>query len=330
MIWLHFGLSALVVVLAAVRLAKYGDIIALRTRLGGLFIGTVLLATATSLPELLTALNSIQQGAPSLSAGDFFGSSMFNMLMLAILDLLHQQKRILRQVAMQHALTAGLATLLMGFAIFAILADLDLRIGWVGIDSLILIGLYLYGMRLINRNSRQPDSAEERAEELLPELPSLRFAVTGFLVATLVLVLVTPWLVRSSIEIAELTGLGVGFVGAALVAIVTSLPEVVTTIAAARMGSFHLAVGNLFGSNAFNIFALGIVDFFYLPGRFLAAIDPALVLAGLTGLLLTSMALIGNLAREERRLLFIEVDALLILIGYIGGMWVLYSRGIVS
>ncbi|MEZ4737237.1 MAG: hypothetical protein R3E79_59915 [Caldilineaceae bacterium] len=144
MIWVRFGLSALLVVLAAVRLAKYGDVIAIRA-LGGLFIGTILLAMATSLPELLTALNSIQQEAPSLSAGDFFGSSMFNMLMLAILDLLHQQKRILRQVAMQHALTAGLATLLMGFAIFAILADMDLRIGWVGLDSLILIGLYLYG-----------------------------------------------------------------------------------------------------------------------------------------------------------------------------------------
>lgn len=328
MIWVRFGLSALLVVLAAVRLAKYGDVIAIRTRLGGLFIGTILLAMATSLPELLTALNSIQQEAPSLSAGDFFGSSMFNMLMLAILDLLHQQKRILRQVAMQHALTAGLATLLMGFAIFAILADMDLRIGWVGLDSLILIGLYLYGTRLINRNSRQPESPEEIAEELPPEIPSLRVAGLGFLAATLVLVVVTPWMVSSAVEIAEITGLGVGFVGAALVAIITSLPEVVTTIAAARLGAFHLAVGNLFGSNAFNMFALGIVDFFYLPGRFLAIIDPALVLAGLSGLLLTSLALIGNLAREERRLLFIEVDALLILIGYIGGMWVLYHRGV--
>jgi cation:H+ antiporter len=327
MIWLRFGLSAVFVVLAAVQLAKYGDVIALRTRLGGLFIGTILLATATSLPELLTAINSIRAGEPSLSGGDFFGSSMFNMLMLAILDLLHQQKRMLRQVTMQHALTAGLAILLTGVAIFALLADIDLRIGWVGVDSLILIAIYLYGATLLNRTSRHLGGTPEEAD--LPEkTPSLRTALIGFGLATVVLLIVTPVLVRSAVGIAEITGLGVGFVGAALVAFVTSLPEAVTTIAAARMGAYNLAVGNLFGSNAFNMFALGIADFFYLDGRFLSVMDPALVLAATMGLLLTTIALIGNLAREERRLLFIEVDALVILIGYIVGMWVLYSQGI--
>ncbi len=328
MIWLRFGLSALFVVLAAVQLAKYGDVIALRTRLGGLFIGTILLATATSLPELLTAINSIQAGAPSLSGGDFFGSSMFNMLMLAILDLLHQQKRLLRQVAMQHALTAGLAILLMGIAIFAVLANIDVRIGWVGLDSLVLIGIYLYGMGLLNRNGRHLGGGEPEEADLPEGTPSLRTAIIGFGLGTVVLMIVTPVLVRSSLAIAESTGLGVGFVGAALVAVITSLPEAVTTIAAARMGAYNLAVGNLFGSNAFNMFALGIADFFYLDGRFLGVLNPALILAGIMGLLLTSMALIGNLAREERRFFFIEVDALLILIGYVVGMWVLYHQGI--
>jgi cation:H+ antiporter len=327
MIWVQFFGSALLVVLAAMQLAKYGDVIALRTRLGGLFIGTVLLATATSLPELLTAINSIRQGAPSLSGGDFFGSSMFNMLMLAILDLLHQQKRVLRQVAMQHALTAGLAILLTGLALFSLLADVDLRIGWVGIDSLLLMALYLYGMGLINRNSHHL-GGEPEAEDLPENIPSLRTALIVFGLATLVLVLITPVLVRSAVGVAEITGLGVGFVGAALVAIITSLPEAVTTIAAARMGAYNLAVGNLFGSNAFNMFALGIADLFYLDGRFLGTIDPVLALAGLMGLLLTCMALIGNLAREERRLFLIEVDALVILLGYFGGMWVLYYRGV--
>lgn len=88
MIWLQFLASATLVILAAGKLAEYADVIAYRTGLGGLFIGTFLLGMATSLPELLTALNAIQQGVPNLSAGDFFGSSMFNMLILAVLDLL--------------------------------------------------------------------------------------------------------------------------------------------------------------------------------------------------------------------------------------------------
>ena len=159
-------------------------------------------------------------------------------------------------------------------------------------------------------------------------VPSLRRALLGFATATAVLALVSPWLVRSSKEIAAITGLGTGFVGTALVGMVTSLPEVATTIAAVRIGAYDLAVGNLFGSNAFNMFALGLTDLFYTPGRFMGAIAPEFALVGLLGLILTGLGLIGNLARVERRLLFIEADTLVIMLGYAGGMWFLYTRGI--
>ncbi len=151
-----------------------------------------------------------------------------------------------------------------------------------------------------------------------------------FVGAAAVLVIVTQWLVRSSVGIAEITGLTTGFIGAALVALVTSLPEVVTTVTASRIGAFDLAVGNLFGSNIFNIFALGSTDVYYLQGRFLGVIDPSLTLAGLAGLLLTSLGLVGTVAQVERRILFVEVDALLIILGYVGAMLLLYSRGILG
>jgi cation:H+ antiporter len=87
-------------------------------------------------------------------------------------------------------------------------------------------------------------------------------------------------------------------------------------------------VGNLFGSNIFNMFALGLTDIFYTQGRFLGVIDPAFAMVGMLGLLLTGLGLIGNLARLDRRLLFVEFDALLILVVYILGIWLLYARGI--
>ena len=329
MIWIQFALAALLIVLAATRLATYGDVIAVRTGLGGLFVGTLLVAMATSLPELLTALNSINQGVPNLTAGDFFGSGMFNMLLLAVIDLLNRQKRVLRMVATIHALSATLAVLLTGLAVFFLWANIPLQIGWVGIDSLVLIALYLYGIRLINRSSRRDHSTPPPLETELPQTaPPLWVAALGFLLAALVLVLVTPWLVRSAIGIAESSGLGVGFVGVAMVAIVTSLPEATSTLAAMRMGAYDLAVGNLFGSNIFNMFALGLLDFFYTDGRLFNVIDPTLALAGLAALLLTTIGLLGNLAREERRLFFMEVDALLILIGYGSVLYLLYSRGL--
>ncbi len=329
MVWLIFLGSSAVIVLAAMQLAKYGDAIAERTKLGGMFVGTLLMAGATSLPELLTGINSLNQGVPNLAAGNLLGSNMFNMFVLAVLDVLFRQARILRRVAMRHALTAGLATLLIGMAAFFILADVDLRIGWIGLDSLLLLAAYVVGVRLI-QSGNPATGGEATPEADLAGVPSLRHALIGFGLASGVLVAITPQLVRSSAEIAELTGLGTGFVGTTLVAMVTSLPELATTIAAVRIGAFDLAIGNLFGSNAFNMVALGLTDFFYLPGRFLGVIDPTFALVALLGLILTSLGLIGNLARVERRLLFIEIDALIIFLVYLGGMWFLYARGIGS
>ncbi len=330
MIWLEFLVSAVLIVIAAMKLAECADTIAVRTKLGGMFIGTILLAGATSLPELFTTLSAINQQVPELAVGNIFGSSMFNMLMLAVLDVINPRTRILRRVAMNHALSAGLAVLLTGMAVFFVLADIPIQVAWVGVDSLILVGMYWLAMRLIYSRNRLGIQAMERVDEEAEGLPGLGAAVLCFVGAAAVLVIVTPWLVRSSVGIAEITGLTTGFIGIALVALVTSLPEVVTTVTASRMGAFDLAVGNLFGSNIFNIFALASTDVFYLQGRFLGVIDPSLTLAGLAGLLLTSLGLVGTVAQVERRILFVEVDAWLIILGYVGAMLLLYSRGILG
>ena len=89
-----------------------------------------------------------------------------------------------------------------------------------------------------------------------------------------------------------------------------------------------MAIGNLFGSNMFNMMALGLTDLFFVGGAFLAVVDSSFLLIGMLGLIMTVLGLIGNLARIERRFLFIEIDALLLILIYIGGMALLYIRGI--
>lgn len=327
MTWVYFGLSAVVIVIAAMRLAEYGDAIALRTRFGGMFIGTILLAGATSLPELLTTINSLQQGSPNLAAGNLFGSNMFNMVLLAVLDMAHRRERILRKAALKHALTGSLATLLIAMAVFFVMADIDVKIGWVGADSLAIIIAYLVAIRLL-QTSNAAASKVEVVQAVPRGTPGLGAAIFGFLVATGALIYVSPILVRSSLEIAEITGLGATFIGTTLVALVTSLPELVTTLTAAKLGADDMAIGNLFGSNMFNMFAIGLTDLFYLQGRFLSVIDPAFLLVGMIGLIMTGLGLVGNLAKIERRLFLVETDALLLFLVYSGGMWLLYSRGI--
>jgi cation:H+ antiporter len=330
--WFQFGLSALIIVVAASKLADYGDVIGVRTKLGGMFVGTLLLAGATSLPELLTATSSINRHVPNLTVGDLFGSTMFNMLMLAILDVAFFQHRILRRVVIGHALSASLAVMLSAMAVFFILADIDLQIGWVGLDSLMLMAMYLFGMWLIRSSPTAQAATAMRVpeEELADSLPSLQKALIGFAVAAAALILVTPRMVASAVQIAEITGLSTGMVGMLLIAVVTSLPEMVTTFFAVRLGGHDLAIGNLFGSNVFNMFILGFIDLFYTQGRLFSAISPAMTMAGMLGLMLTALGGMGNVARVERRILFVEIDGFLILLCYGLGTWLLLTRKLIG
>ncbi len=324
MIWVEFILSSAVIVIAATQLAKYGDIIAVRTRLGGMFVGILLMASATSLPEVLTTISALSQGVPNLAAGNLLGSNMFNMLMLAVIDLAGQQQRILRKAALKHALSGSLAVLMIAMVVFFILSNIDIQVGWLGLDSIALMVTYGVAIYLIQQSNTSLVAVET---EVPPSFPSLRRGILGFLVAAAVLVVVTPFMVDSSAAIAEITGLGTSFVGTTLVAIVTSLPEMVTTLAAIKIGADDMAIGNLFGSNMFNMFALGLTDLFFVQGRFLSVIDPSFLLVSILGLIMTIMALIGNLARIERRLWFLEADALVLILVYAGGLWLLYLRG---
>jgi cation:H+ antiporter len=327
MVWLRFLFSAAVVVFAAVKLAEYGDIIAVRTKLGGLFVGTIFLAGATSLPELIASVSAFQAGYPNLAAGNFFGSNMVNMMLLALVDLINYQVPLLRHIAVSHALTAALTTILMLVAIISILDEVDITIGWVGLDSLIIIGLYFGGIWLIQRENRGPGKTAPPPEPA-SDFPTLRRGLIGFSMTAVVLMLIVPVLVSASTDIAEITGLGTGFIGTALLSLVTSLPELMAALAAMRINAYDMAVGNLFGSSVFNMLALGIADFFYVDGRFLGAIDDNFVLVGLLGLLLTSMALVSNLARVERKFLFIEIDTIATIVVYLLGMYLIFIRGV--
>lgn len=326
MVWLQFLISAAIVVFSATKLTEYGDTIAVRTKLGGMFVGTLLMAGATSLPELLATINSLQQNLPNLAIGNILGSSMFNMLLLAFVDLLAGQVRVLRQVAMRHAFTASMAVMLTLIALFSMITGIDVHIGWVSLDSLLIIAIYIITIRMLQSNASGAGAVA--TEEEMGQVPSLRRALIGFALACGALVVAMPWLVRTSAQIAEITGLTTGFIGTTLVSVTTSLPEITTLIVAVRLGAYDLAVGNLFGSNVFNIFALGLADVFYTQGRFLHSVDPAFAVIGLLGCILTCLGLIGNITPFRRRLYFIEIDSMIIVLIYIAGLWLLYSRGI--
>jgi len=323
MIWIQFIFSGAVIVVSAMQLAKFADAIALRTGLGRLFIGALLLASATSLPEILTGISSFNQGVHNLTAGNLLGSNSFNITLLAAADLAARDQRILRQVAMRHALTGSMAIVMIALVVFFIEANIDVMVGPLGLDSIFLIVTYVLMILLLHKST--PASDQASPENVDSSVPSLRKSILGFVVATGLIAAVSPLLVSSSSAIADVTGLGTSFVGLSLVAIVTSLPELVTTVSLVRIGAPDMAIGNLFGSTMFNMFVVGFLDLFFSPGRFLGAIDPSFVLVGLLGLIITGIAVIGNVAKIEKRIFgLFEIDATLIIIIYLVGMWLFY------
>jgi cation:H+ antiporter len=263
---------------------------------------------------------------PDLSGGNIFGANMYNMLLLAFVSLLGWRERALRKVRRRHGLTAGGSVFMILLATFFIYANIDIKIGWVGIDSIIIIITYLVLVYLLRVSTVVPGEAV--SEEPDDSTPKLWKGLLGFSIASAVLVAVMPWMVRVADDIAELSGLSEGFIGVALMAFVTTMPELVATIAAVRMRVYDLAIGNLFGSNMFNIFALGLVDILFTKGRFLNTISPEFILVGFIGMIMTLIALIGNQARLKRRLFFVELDATALVVTFILGMILIYNRGL--
>ncbi len=336
--WLTFLASAVVIVVAGTKLSHFGDQLSDLTGLGGLWIGVILMAGATSLPEVFTTISASLIDAPDIAAGDLFGAVMTNMLTLGIIDQIFRQKQVWRQAAFGHTLVAALAMVLVALAGLFTLLKPDITRMALGIDTLILLVLYVLGMRLVYRQeyfSRQHEEAERVAAESAgseedqhrrrsSRKQALRRASIGFGLSTLAILVSAPFLATSAELIAERSGVTETFIGTSLVAITTSMPELVTSIAAVRLGAFDLAVGNLYGSNAFNMAAFFFADLAYRDGSLLAAVEPAHALTAFWGIFLMNVGLMGIIYRAEKRYFLIEPDSFIMILGWILGMWLLF------
>ena len=320
--------SGAVVVLAGTAMARQADRIAELTGLGRLWIGSVLLAAATSLPELTTDISAVRFQAVDLAVGDLFGSSMANMLILALIDLLPPRGQVLRLAAFDHALAGCVGISLNALAAVLILARPEFTFLGVSPGSVLLVVTYLAGTRAIYRHAFRDGSkpASAPSSGMSNAGRGLRRTGIGFLAATLAIVVAAPAFAWSAKGIAEITGLGPTFVGTWLVGFSTSLPELVSSIAAVRAGAFDLAVGNLFGSNALNMAIFLALDLAQ-PGRSIfAALDANHVLSALIAVILMGLGLAAIMYRAERRLAMIEPSSLLMLVTYVLGLWLLYTR----
>ena len=303
MVWLKFGVCAALIGFAGPVLTRYGDIIARRTGVSRSWIGLLLLATATSLPELFTGVSAVTvAAAPNIAVGDALGSCVFNLTMLVVLDAMHRDGPMYSRMDQGHILTAGFGVILIGFAGVSLLLgrdNPDLRLLHVGVYTPIILVLYLVAMRsAFVYEGRRPVPLAVVDND--PEI-TLRIAVIRYLAAAAVVVGAGAWLPFVGVEIAEVMGWRTTFVGTLLIAGATSLPELVVTISALRLGALDMAIANLLGSNLFDVLILAVDDIFYVQGPLLSAVSATHAITAFAAVIMSGILIVALLYRPATR-----------------------------
>lgn len=306
-VWVQFLICVALIGIAGVKLTRYGDAIADKTGLGGSWIGLVLIASVTSLPELATGISAVGWAiVPDIALGDILGSCVFNLLILVIIDALHRGDSVYARASAGHLLSAGFGIILIGLTGFAILlaaGGIEWRIGHVGLYTPVIVLLYAVSIRTVFRyETRQIRVYTEAESDRNPDL-SLRAAWLNYSAAALVVVVAGVWLPFVGADLAEAMGWGQSFVGTLFIAFVTSVPELVVTVSALRIGAVDMAIGNVLGSNLFNIVILAVDDVFYTAGPLLADVQQVHAFTALSAVTMSGLAIVGLFYRSKARLL---------------------------
>jgi cation:H+ antiporter len=304
LVWLEFlGVTALIL-FSGNRLTHYGDIISEKTGLSRLWLGLVLMAGVTSLPELATGLSAVASDLPDIAVGNILGSCTFNVLILGLLDTLSHKVPLSSKVNQANILSAGMSILFLGGVSLSLFLGAQLPgLGWIGLYSPLIALGYLGTMRMAFKfEKRRSVSADGLVEGRVASKMTLRAAILRYALHAAVVVGSAVFLPSIAERIAVMTGLGQTFVGNIFVAISTSLPELTVCIAAMKIGAVDMSVGNIFGSNIFNMFILTIEDIFYLKGPILSFVQGQHMIPSLLAIAMTGLAIAGLIYNAEKKL----------------------------
>ena len=321
LLWLKFIITALIIIFSGIRLCHYGDQIAQRTGLTRAWIGIILIAAITSLPELVTSMGAaLVVKAPDLALGDLLGSNAFNLMALGLLLVIYRQKRPTPKIV-GGVICSLFGVILVGLVGGGIRFHSFFSLGWFGLDSLLILIIYLLGMRFVYRYEHRNQISDIRSQKSEKKLP-----IAKFIIAALFIVGAGIWLADIGDKIARVTGWGQSFVGSLFLAVTTSLPEVVVAGTALKIGALDMAIGALLGSNMFNLAIIPLTDIFYRSGPILKAVSFTnnLLTAGIV-IALTIITLGGLLYRSKKKVPRFSPDSLLVVTIYLIGMYCLFK-----
>lgn len=277
MIYAAYVVAAVAVVLLSIKASEYVDLLDKKTKLSGAFIGGVMLSAVTSLPELFTSLSStVFLDKPGLSMGNILGSDLFNVTALCVVILVGIKGFSGTSIARSHSLVNLSVCMVYAVLLLNKLGVLDVQLFHINIITLIIIVLYIWGVKNMSSDDSGAESAEAEENGKGAEL-SVKSIVIRFIAVSICIVVFSILITYITDAISVKLHLGAGLAGALFLGIATSLPELSSTIALFRIKNYNIAIGNIIGSNIFNFIIIALSDLVYLKGGVYDYSDPKTV-----------------------------------------------------
>lgn len=327
--------SALAIGVAGTRLAGYADELADRTGMGEIIAGAVFVGGSTSLPGIITSVVTAAQGYPALSVGNAVGGLTVQTAFLAVADLAYRKANLEHAAASATGLAQG--TLLVSLLTLPLLATSTPEVTVLGVHpvSLVLVIGYGLGLRLLASVHDTPMWSPVRTRQTHDEAAQAEAtgvdrrttsALWWWFALSAAITAAAGFVVSQSAEaLVEQTHLSESAVGTLFAAVSTSLPELVTAVAAVRRGALNLAVGDVIGGNSFDLLFLAAADVSYRAGSIYHAFTPENVFVAVLAILMTGVLLLGMLLRERHGIAGIGFESALILLLYAGSVVVLLA-----
>lgn len=318
---------ALAIALAGARLARVVDDLADRTGLGEAIAGAVMMGAATSLSGIVLSVTAALRERPELAVSNALGGIAVQTVFLAVADLTY------RRANLEHAAAsvANLAqcALLVGLMGVVLVGTYSPEVTVLGVHPAtpLLLAAYLSGLVLVRSIHALPMWSPARTRETrvdrpksAAEAPALSRLTVEFLLLALVLG-VAGWLTEGAANnIGRATGLSQTAVGVLLASVATSLPELVTTVAAVRRRALQLAVGGIIGGNVFDCLFVAASDVGYRGGSIYHAIPDRTLLWVALVIVMTVVLLLGLIRRQRSGLANIGFESVTLPLIYAGGI----------
>lgn len=328
-----FAVAAFVIGLVGTRLTKVADRLADKTGWGEAVFGAIFLGGSTSLPGIVASVTAAFGGHPELAISNAVGGIAAQTVFLSIADLFYRRANLEHAAASPANLMQGTLLITLLSLPFLAMSTASINIWGIHPASFLLVAAYIFGMRLVSQSKTEPMWSAKRTAESRFDEPEgeeanrsnlgylwMRFCLFAALLATAGYVVA-----ESGVAIASRTGLSETIIGSLFTAISTSLPELITSVAAVRCGALTLAVSDIIGGNTFDVLFLAFSDFAYRDGSIYHTITQQQIFIISLTILLTGILLLGLLRREKRGIGNIGFESFLILIFYLGGLWLLFS-----